>query len=354
MDKSLVYLHDNLPQWLHDVGRLQDQVTALQDRRTTVVVSRSPFAQTPSCSVDAIRPGPMDAIAEETWPSPATQTDPLEDGNPRPPSVLSGRISAPSAAYRSRTMVVVSYDGEMQKSLELLVRAIGVGRSLLRKARLASKMNRLAALAGSSDEDEDEDEDEEYRGHSEEDELVPKSSHRPRMSSTRARAVARTSGRLGVTNGLDTPIALFEATDKTLERAQDLCEKAAHLTLREGDCRKELAHVRKGFEAVLRTAETERIRCNAHKSQEIADLHLYDTSDTSLSSLETPCEDVDSSISMPTCAPEPPAKVPQLAGLTPMPPDPGMYAMEVDEDEDEPLDLAMMPVRLTSRMHVRA
>lgn len=358
MGKSFAYLQENIPKWLVDIGRIEDQVTAMQDRLTTVTVSRSPFAKATPGSAASIRPGNMDAILEEeTTPSTSPQKDPLQDRNTRPPSALSARLSSPGC-YRSRTMVVVSYDGEMQKSLEQLVRAIGIGRSLLRKARLESKMNQLAALVHSSDEenkDDDEDENEERGGHSEQDRLLPQFSHRLRMPSTRARVAARTSGRLSVASALKTPVTLFEGTDKALELAQGLCEKAAHLTLREGDCRKELAQVRKGFDDVLQAAETEMIRCNAHKCQETPELQLHDTSDTSISSLETPCEEIYASMpmSMPALAPEPQAKVPLLAGLTPTPPEPNIYPMEVDEEEEDYLDFDMMPVRLTSRMHVR-
>lgn len=134
-----------------------------------------------------------------------------------------------------------------------------------------------------------------------------------------------------------------------------MCEKAAHLTLREGDCRRELAQVRTSFEDVLRTADTEIVKCNAHRSHDTPELQRNDTSDTSISSLETPCKDNDLPMPMPTLAFEPQAKIPQLAGLTPTPPEPNRYDMEVDEDDDDDdFDLIMPPVRLTSRMHARA
>ncbi|KAI8942517.1 hypothetical protein NX059_000581 [Plenodomus lindquistii] len=350
IEKSFAYLQDNIPQWLQDIARVEVKVTAMQDEVTKIAVSRSPFAKSKSDSVASIRTQKMDAIAEEDAPNTGAQKEPLGSLKRKSASVASGRLSGPSR-YRPRTMVVVNYDGDVQKSLELLVRAIGVGRNLLRKARMESKMNELAAL---SDDDDDDDND---VGHSEEEELVPRTTYRPRMSSMRARAAARTSGRLGVTNGTNTPAALFESTDRRLEQAQGLCEKAAHLTLREGDCRKELAGARKGFEDVLHTAETEVVKCNAQKSQGTPELQQHDTSDTSVSSLETPSKEQYPQSSLPTLAPEPQQKVSQLAGITPVATEPKILDMEVDDDyeeEDDEADFVMPPVRLTSRMNARS
>lgn len=321
----------------------------MQEEVTNIAVSRSPFAKSTSDSVETMRTGKMDAIAEEAVPTTGAHPDPLGSRKRKTASVLSARISGPSR-YRPRTMVVVSYDGDMQKSLELLVRAIGVGRNLLRKARMEAKMNELAALTGSSEDEDD------NVGHSEEEELVSRSSYRPRMSSMRARAAARTSGRLGVANGTNTPIALFETTDKRLEQAQELCEKAAHLTLREGDCRKELAQVRKHFGDVLHTAETEVVKCNAQKSHDTPELQQHETSDTSIASLETPPNDHYPQPSLPTLVTEPQPKVPLLAGMTPTAQEPKIVDMEVDDadDDDDDVDFVMPPVRLTSRMHARA
>ncbi|KAF2855581.1 hypothetical protein T440DRAFT_158342 [Plenodomus tracheiphilus IPT5] len=343
---SFAYLQDNIPQWLQDIARVEAKVTAMQDEITRVAISRSPFAKSKSGSVDSIRTGKMDAIAEEAAPTTGAHTDPLGNRKRKTPSVLSGRISGPSR-YRARTMVVVSYDGDMQKSLELLVRAIGIGRNLLRKARMESKMNELAALASFSDEADID--------HSEGEDSDPISTYRPRMSAMRAKTAARTSGRLGVTDGTNTPVALFETTDKRLEQAQELCEKAAHLTLREGDCRKELASVRKSFEEVLHTAETEVVKSNAQKLQDTPELQ-HDTSDTSISSLETPSKDHCPPTSLPTLVPEPQPKVPQLAGITPATlMEPKILDMEVDDDDDdEDVDFVMPPIRLTSRMNARS
>lgn len=320
----------------------------MQQQVSSIAMTLLPLAKSKSSSLESLRIGPLDPIAEEAPLSRGAQTAPAANCKRNTLSVLSGRVSGPSR-YRSRTMVVVSYDGEMQKSLELLVRAIGTGRNMLRKARMESKMNELAALAPSSDEDEDEDEDADRV----EEPIVSRISYRPRMSSMRARAAARTSGRLGLRSTADTPVALFDATDKKLEQAQELCEKAAHLTLREGDCRKELVCIRTNFEHVLQTARTEVVKCTVRKAQEPPELQSHDTSDTSVSSVASSCKDHFPHASIPAPVSQPASKTVPHQEASPLAPK--IVSMEVDDDEeDEDMNIVLPPVRLTSRLNGRA
>jgi hypothetical protein len=243
-------------------------------------------------------------------------------------------------------MIVVSYDGDVQKAFELLVRSIGTGRNMLRKAKMEARMNEMAARAESSEE-EDEDDD------GEEDVSQSRINYRARMSSLRARSAARRSGRLGVSSGSPTPAELFDATDKTLEQAQELCEKAAHLTLRDGDCRKELEGVRTHFQSLLETAKTEVTKCNARKLHDPPELHAHDTSDTSVSSIEpeTSYRKHAPQATLPEPTPESLPKTTDPNAPTSMPPK--IVDMEVDDDDDDDEPFIMPPVRLTSRFNRR-
>ncbi|KAF2031564.1 hypothetical protein EK21DRAFT_110934 [Setomelanomma holmii] len=343
IEKSFTFLRDNIPQWLQDMGVMEAKVAAMQDEIARVPISVSPFAKRPTESIESIRPGRMCVIAEEAAPSQGAQTDPVGNRKRKTLSVMSGRASGPSR-YRARTMVVVSYDGDMQKSFELMVRAIGTGRNLLRKAKMEAKMNELAALAGSS-------EDEDEAGEDEDDAILAKVTYRPRMSSMRMRTAAQRRGHAGVGDRSNAPVALFDTTDKMMEHAQGLCEKAAHLTLRDGDCRKELGHIRKSFEDVLESAKTEAAKCRVAKSPEPQEAPSQDTSDTSVSSAEPSYK-----------RHFPQFVVPPSTSLTPpkdsVPSDPPatmapLTTMEIevddDEDDDEP-EFVMPPVRLTSRI----
>lgn len=233
------------------------------------------------------------------------------------------------------------------------MRAIGIGRNLLRKARMELKMNELAALATLSDEDDEAEAGADQVDH--EQIGASRTSYQPRMSAMRARATARTSGRLGVSTGSNPLAELFENTDKSLEQAQELCEKSAHLTLREGDCRNELAGIRRNFEDVLQIAKTEVVKCNARKSQEPPELLSHDTSDTSISSLEAPCQNHFAQVSLPTPIPEPQPKMRLLAASTTQVQGPRIIDLDVDDDDDdEEADFVMPPIRLTSRLNARA
>ena len=350
MDKSFAFLQDSIPQWLQDIARIEEKVVAMQADITSVPVSQSPFAKGKTGSTDSIRPEKLDAIAEDAATPDEALTNPLGSRKRKSPSVSSGRVSGPTR-YRPKAMVVVSYDGDMQKSLELLVRALGSGRNLLRKAKMEAKMRELAALAGSSDDEDNADDNDDN------DVLPAKTSYRPRLTSMRLRAAARRGGLTSPAGGATPTVGLFEATDRTLEQAQELCEKSAHLSLREGDCRIELGTVRKHLEDVLLTAKSEVVKATASKSQTTPPQEAPDTPGTSVSSTEPSYKR-----HFPSLSATAPASDSTSKPLIPQPPmavtsvDPKTLEIEVDDnsDEEEDLNFVMPPVRFTSRRAIRA
>ncbi|RMZ72519.1 hypothetical protein GMOD_00007516 [Pyrenophora seminiperda CCB06] len=344
IEKSFTFLQDNIPQWLQDIARVEERVTAMQAENEKVAISLSPFANQ-TASNASIRPGKLDVIDETAAP------DSRGPGSrKRSLSVSSGHVSG-SSRHRARTMVVVNYDGDMQKSFELLVRAIGTGRHMLRKAKMEARMNEMAASAKSSEDEDDADDDEE------EDVSLSRVNYRARMSSLRARSAARRSGRLGVSSGVATPAELFDNTDKTLEQAQELSEKAAHLVLREGDCRKELEGVQKHLVSLLETAKAQVAICNERKSsQDPPELQAHETSDTSLSSVETEMpsykKTTPQQTSLPITESDIQSKSEASAATAPIPPK--IIDIEVDDDDDDDdEDFVLPPVRLTSRLNRR-
>jgi hypothetical protein len=346
IEKSFTFLHDSIPQWLQDITGLEEKVAAMQEDMVKISVSMSPFPKHPTTSNHSIEQERMGAIAEDAAPQVA-QMEPLVSRKRKTQSVLSGPASGPSR-YRPRTLVVVRYDGDMQKSFELLVRAIGTGRNMLRKAKMEAKMNELAALAGSSEDEDEADDDEEEA-------VMAKISYRPRMSSMRARAAATRGGR-HASAGAAAPTALFDVTDKTLDHAQSLCERASHVILRDGDCRTELGGMRKSFVDVLETAKTQVIKCNAAKLLEPQEVPSQDTSDTSLSSEDPPYKKHFPQLSRPP---------PELQSKHTPPPLPAavvthspLKTMDIevddDDDDDDELDFVLPPVRYMSRFSARA
>ena len=324
VEKAFTNLHDNVPTWLKDVAELEEKVRLMQDEISKVPVSKSPFMKRKTGSVESIRD--LDAIMEEATTSGAGETGQVASRKRKTPSLMSG-ASGPLKS-RTRTMVIVQYDGEIQKSFEKLVRAIGTGRNMLRKGKMAAKMNALAELAGDDDEDDSD---------SSSDAVMSKIGYRHRagISSMRSRVAAMRNGG-GITGGANAPVELFDSADKSLELAQGLCEKAAHHTLRDGDCRKDLEGVRKHFEEVLETASKEVAKYAARKDQE---------------SKENPAEapKIESTpISM-----LPKDMNPALSEKHPMPSVPIMSKVmdiEVDDEEEDDVEFTMPPVRLMSRV----
>lgn len=320
IEKSFAFLGDNIPSWFRNLVEMEEKIMNLQKEVAKAPASKLPMKRKTG-SIESIRD--LDNIlAAPCSPATPQQQASLVTPKAKPASVASGAASAP-CMYRSRHMIMVYYDGQIQKQFETLVRSIGMGRNLLRKGKMAARMEALAELAN-SDDDESEDDDE--------DNIMSKIQYRRRtgLSSMPSRPSMRSSP----TKPSATPEALFDAVDKALEQAQALCERAAHQSLRDGHCRKELEGMRAYFQEVLNTSTTELARYSARQEKK---------------------EDA------PTTAP---AAVPQplrveieakqlVAVIQPLPVMPSSKAMDIeidDDDDDSDEEFRMPPVRLTSRV----
>ncbi|KAF2083125.1 hypothetical protein K490DRAFT_70169 [Saccharata proteae CBS 121410] len=150
-------------------------------------------------------------------------------------------------------MIVVYYDSEVQKAFENLVRNIGTGRNILRKGKMAARMEAMAATANLHDDDDDHSlndmDDDHY------DPLLAKIGYRPR-GGIGAFRTTRTMGP-GARFDNDREAETYDLADVALEKAQSLCERGAHQSLRDGDCRTELEGVRESFEKVVQLCQTE-------------------------------------------------------------------------------------------------
>ncbi|KAF2019910.1 hypothetical protein BU24DRAFT_129122 [Aaosphaeria arxii CBS 175.79] len=317
IDKAFTFLHDNIPSWFTDMAGIEENLVRLQAEMAKIP-SRTAPTKKRTGSIESIRD--IHDIIPGQGPSSDAQQCLSAARKRKAPSVISGNASGP-AKSRSKAMIIVLYDGEIQKSFEKLVRAIGTGRNMLRKAKMAAKMEELAALAGPEDSSDDDDA---------EDPVMAKIGYRPRVGLTSMRSRGMMRGTFGNNNpGAITSSELFDTTDKSLEQAQSLCERAAHQSLREGDCRKELAGVHRHFESVLITATKEHSKRAAQRKEESQEESKTDA---------TPTLDVAAAKPLhPTVRPSPAAII-SSKGID----------IEVDDDEDEE-EFVMPPVRLTSR-----
>ena len=322
IEKAFSFLHENIPQWLGNVAEIEQKIVALQSELSKIPVSRSlPFKKRTG-SMESIRD--LDAIREDLAPAQteAHNSEPVSRKR-KEPSLSSGRQSGPSK-LRSRTMIVVTYDGQIQTAFEQLVRMIGTGRNMLRKAKMSAKMEAMAALAADDDDDDDDDSNA----------ILSKIGYRHRGGFRPLRMVETTG----------TPVERFDAADKALEEAQALCERAAHQSLREGDCRKELEGVRRHFSEVAEIAKSEVARYAAQKlvanEREQREAANQESRPEKRSTVLLP--DVDKKMM--------PAVIPPAIPV--YNPNSKIVDIEIDDEEDDDADLnfVMPPIRLTSRV----
>jgi len=167
-------------------------------------------------------------------------------------SVCSGNQSNP-CKYRSRSMIVVYYDGEVQKSFESLVRAIGTCRNAIRKGKMSAKVDSLSRTSSGSSE-----------GSTSGFEDAVLDLNKLGYRSTRQ---TRTETRMF---GKDTVVESFDKVDICLEKAQTLCERAAHQILRDGDCVLEVKNAKEHFNEAKRLADADlpELRRRAEKAIE--------------------------------------------------------------------------------------
>lgn len=164
-------------------------------------------------------------------------------------SALSGGASG-SYKYRSRGMVVIYYDGDIQKRLEALVRSIGTSRNSLRKGKTSARVH---GLTWSSFEDDDE----------------RNASGVPVVEMTKA-VGGSPSPLERRSEGMKPERDAFVIVDGLLERAQAMCERAAHQLLRDGDCTPEMTTAKEQFASAqeIGTHELPALRKIADKAAE--------------------------------------------------------------------------------------
>ena len=156
-------------------------------------------------------------------------------------SNCSGDQSGPSK-YRSRALVVVYYDGDVQKSFTEFVLAIASTRNDIRRSKLNAKGDNLARIRSSSSGSDS-------AGSFGAD--TTKSISTFTYKTTRLRlqdlsAVSRPDGSQALSK-----------VDGLLEKSQNLCEHAAHQVLRDGDCALEVTQAKELLVQARECAERE-------------------------------------------------------------------------------------------------
>ena len=294
---AFMRLSQDIPSWIRKLDDLSEQV-AKQSRRCNRLSNfpdRQLFKRRTG-STESLRPK-EDVEDATTVPDGHTShtsasSEPQSHGCPRTPQhdqdralevKTSPRKRKPASSlfatsgptkYRTKSMIIVYYDSAIQEGFESLVRSIASSRNAVRKAKLeAGYKARLASLgmegspfpAGG-----------EFG-------LLDARGFRPRLE------------RKAVNADLLKEEVLIPAVDiieKELEKAQSLCETAAHQYLREGQCDGELTGSRESFQKCLDVSDREVKRllevkdivvtqngAKAEKSEKITTRGSFDTSE---------------------------------------------------------------------------
>ncbi|KAK5165117.1 uncharacterized protein LTR77_009214 [Saxophila tyrrhenica] len=212
----------------HDPPRRPSKSSSLRSKRSLVEEAEGPKANDNQASPVEIQMPHM------------TQSDALRlaQRKRKTASVCSDRAEGPHK-YRSRSMVVIYYDGDTQKRFEEMVRAISTCRNALRKAKMNARMEIVLSKSPPHDKTDDSDNDDDIE--------IPTMVVR----SARARQNEASSTSKDETQA-------FDRIDGFLEKAQMMCERAAHQILRDGDCALEIKHAQQYFADARKLGEDEK------------------------------------------------------------------------------------------------
>lgn len=153
-------------------------------------------------------------------------------------SAMSGQQSGPSK-FRSKGLVVIYYDGGVQKQFEALVKTISLCRNGIRKAKMNYKIDNLARSGSSSSESGGSGGEETIKG-------LGTFTYKTTRKTWQEPSSSKEDG-----------TAAFDKVDGLLEKTQALCEQAAHQVLRDGDCTPELAKAKDHLTNVKIAAKAE-------------------------------------------------------------------------------------------------
>jgi hypothetical protein len=244
--KAFQFISENVPDWIAILDALETKIKEREDHVSRAPVPARKLKKTGSN--ESIRPklsgkdatlGVISTPQDGDLANPIDQPKLLSPNRKRKTASVASNESVPSK-FRTRSMIIVYYDSEIQKSFEQVVRHIGTARNGLRRAKTTLRMEALTSAHGFSDM------------------LGP-----PRSSSGYAPlAMFRTARGPPPRPGMgadpkSSQTDILTSADLALEKAQSLCERGAHQFLRDGDSEAEIIGAKDSFEEAKHMADTE-------------------------------------------------------------------------------------------------
>lgn len=267
---AFTHLQTNLPAWVTRVSELAAHTSTKHAEYTEAFRKHAAFKprrrkNSSVCSIHTDDVAPI-AQQENRNATDAAVTDTKENKTlpPQQAGRKRGTDEAPSIDSEDRYTfvslrhnVIIEYDGHTQKSLDEIVRDIGLARNHLRRSKMsmmprtgirAGLLSRSAAMGAGV--------------------IGPGSGESQPSVLQCVRSTRTGAGLVGVTGSTgvrkESP---FDFADKQLELAHGLCETAAYQILRSGDCATELDGVEEKFKMLLEMADSEVTRLAAEKKQ---------------------------------------------------------------------------------------
>ena len=254
--QSFTYLDENVPQWIARLEELLGKCET-QYERFTRITQRGEIKLTrkkKQASTESLRPKQEEDAPPSQQPSnlnevrtaasmlgpspgisgthiPHTKTPTQEIPRKRPAGSELSAAASNHCRYRTKNMVIVFYDSDVQDAFEGLVKSIAAARNNLRKGKNTTNFKLRMANMGAGPFGLDRS-DNKMEGLA----INPKGMGAPALP--RARPGKQSAG---------SELRCFVEADHDLEEAQSFCEKGAHQFLRDGDCFSEIEGTRKRF-----------------------------------------------------------------------------------------------------------
>ena len=266
------HLQNNLPDWISRVSKLaahastkHAEYSAAYRRHATHRARRRKNSSI--CSIHTTDVEPTAQRSSSTRGTNVTAT--TADNETHTPLQTAGRKRSADetssidsdARYdlvSTRHNAIIEYDGHIQKSLEEIVRDIGIARNHMRRAKMFM-VTRGASRSG-------------FRHQTSLGTGQPGENAGSLSSLSFVRSTRAGSGLLSM-NGSSgmAKESSFDFAEKQLELAHSLCETAAYQVLRSGDCGTELDGVEEKFTILQEMAEREVKRLEEEKKQQQQD-----------------------------------------------------------------------------------
>ncbi|KAI9759754.1 MAG: hypothetical protein M4579_002139 [Chaenotheca gracillima] len=242
---SLGFITEKTPQWILQLDELSSKIASCKIELSELSDLTAHRLRAKNGSTESLRPGMTNEADPEHQAFEMEPSQMLANAAKQQHAQMLRRkrkttsfSSESEPAFRTRSMIIIRYDSQVQDGFAQIVREIGTARNHMRKARMnesiAERVRQMPALGG---------DDSPFGG----------GALAGRLAFTRT-SRSRAGGSAG---GPSTQQNAYDLIDKSLENALSLCEQAAHQSLRDGDCAVEIQTIKDRMREASKLAEKE-------------------------------------------------------------------------------------------------